>query len=187
MEAPFCYKSGRSGHNHCSIGSMCGYSFSHRNSEGVRRFERTHSCKMVQRPSGARESLVKHGGSLLEGTWISTIPNNGEAATADAVPSIRESRLFTPGLNQRNIYRTIIISGLPTAIMSSTNLDSVRESAIFSTQILDTLKITGFNTELVSLFASSVLSGSKSMQKSILPYSTVSRGDQTLVPTPIAF
>ena len=146
----------------------------------MRRSKRADHYKMVQKPTGARQSLVKYGGSPLEGTWISILRDEGEAATADVVPSIQESRLSTLGPNQENSYRTIIISGPLTDTTLSSVLGRIRGDAILSAHLLDTRKLTGFDTELVSLCASLVLSGLKSTHKSILTYSTVSREAQTL-------
>ena len=56
---------------------------------------------------------------------------------------------FTPSNNQRNIYRTVTISGIPVNITMRMILDNVRGGAILEFKLLNTLKVTGSNTALI--------------------------------------
>lgn len=57
---------------------------------------------------------------------------------------------WTPDHEQHNVFRTVTISGLPTSITTSMLLDNVRGGAIIESKLLDTLKILGSNTALVT-------------------------------------
>ena len=56
---------------------------------------------------------------------------------------------FTPSHNQRNVYRTVTISGIPADVTMRIILDSVRGGAILESKLLNTLKITGSHTALI--------------------------------------
>ena len=82
--------------------------------------------------------------------YLSNQSESSDEGASDSYVSDSESSLsgpiFTPSHNQANSYRTIIIARVPAAVTLATILDSVRGGAIFSAHLLDTRKITGFNT-----------------------------------------
>ena len=57
---------------------------------------------------------------------------------------------YVPKVNEVDLYRTIIISGLPLSVTMEAVLDKVRGGIVIDAKLLDTIKITGSNTALVT-------------------------------------
>ena len=56
---------------------------------------------------------------------------------------------FNPSHDQRNVYRTVTISGIPANATICMILDGVRGGAILESKLFNTLKVTGSNTALI--------------------------------------
>ena len=56
---------------------------------------------------------------------------------------------FIPSHNERNVYRTVTISGLPANTTMFMILNNVRGGAVLDSKLLNTLKISGSNTALI--------------------------------------
>ena len=57
---------------------------------------------------------------------------------------------YIPKLNEHNLYRTVAISGILPSVTMKALLEKVRGGTIVDAKILDTVKITGSNTALVT-------------------------------------
>ncbi len=91
---------------------------------------------------------------------------------------------FTPSHDQRNVYRTVTISGIPANITLRMILDGVRGGAVFESKLLDTLKVTGSNTALIIfLHEHSALAYEEHAKKHPIIFSGLV-AKVTVVPTP---
>ena len=91
---------------------------------------------------------------------------------------------FAPSRNQRNVYRTVTISGIPANITMRMILDGVRGGVVLESSLLNTLKVTGSNTALIIfLHEHSALAYEEHAKKHPIMFSGLV-AKVTVVPTP---
>ena len=91
---------------------------------------------------------------------------------------------FAPSNNQDNIYRTITISGIPKDVSLHTILETVRGGAVVEAKLLDTLKMTCFNTaRIIFLYENSAFVFEELTKKQPITFGGIV-AKVAIVPTP---
>ena len=84
---------------------------------------------------------------------LNALATNQRAASANDLrcPDLFKYGLcFNPDKDQRDVYRTVTMSGLPAVIANSAILSQVKGGAVVDFTLLDTIKIIGSNTALIT-------------------------------------
>lgn len=135
-------------------------------------------------PRWSRDDIFDSARDRENAVWINKRSNQTRANNVLQPEFFKYGIHYVPQVYERNTYRTIVISGLSPSVTMKSLLEKVRGGIVVDAKLLDTVKIAGGNTALVTfLYERSAMAYEDHAKQHLITFSNAP-ARIAVVPTP---